>query len=210
MVFLDLAEHMQLHTEALKVPISLTSTASSTAEATSTVIQSSESKEINVTGQNISSENSVAPTVQTTGTPVFNPSVSGLSFSSLSQNHNSSSIILQNVSPGGLVTNANLMRLPKSSTVEKSYSALVNTGDNQKLRLVLNMAAQETYSAEDKADFSLPAVFDRDTRSIVRVEAEHRITEESLKIVKPLDGLKEQKTIEAPSEANSARFLGIP
>lgn len=64
------------------------------------------------------------------------------------------------------------MRLPASSTLEKSYSTLVDTGDNENLRLVLNMAAQETYSVEEKADFSLPAVFDRKTDSIPRVEVE--------------------------------------
>ena len=99
------------------------------------------------------------------------------------------------------------MRLPKSSTLEKSYSTLVNTGENENLRLVLNMAAQETYSVEDKADFSLPAIFDRKTESILAVEEDYRIGNKRLKVFsgeseqsERLEMLVGQKAIEAPAE----------
>lgn len=109
--------------------------------------------------------------VQNAGIPVFKASPSGLSLSSLQQNESTnSSVVLKNVSASGMVSKSNLMRLPKSSTLEKSYSTLVNTGDDDKLRLVLNMAAQETYDVEEKPDFALPAVFDRKVSSIEVVE----------------------------------------
>jgi hypothetical protein len=195
-------------TKALEAPTSPTSTISSTAGTTSIVNQIPENKEVSVTGQIISSGNSMSMAVQSTGTPVFSTSESGVSFSSLNQNvDNSSAVILQSVGPGGEATHANLMRLPKSSTLEKSYSTLVNTGDNEKLRLVLNMAAQETYFTQEKADFSLPAVFDRDTESIVSVKADHLIGEENFKIFKSQpEVLKmpvKKKAIEAPTGATS-------
>jgi len=64
-----------------------------------------------------------------------------------------------------------ITRIPKSSTLEKSYSTLVQTGSNAKgnhenLRLVLNMAIQDNYSPTAKPDFQLPAVIDRQRESM--------------------------------------------
>ena len=63
------------------------------------------------------------------------------------------------------------MRLPKSSTLEKSYSILVNNDDNEKLKVVVTIAAREIYSAEERADFGFPIAFNRKTESILTIQA---------------------------------------
>lgn len=83
------------------------------------------------------------------------------------------------------MTSHTLARLPKFEALEQSYSTLISSTTNndpegisnwnsnsktgaERLRLVLNKAAQETYSVGQKADFCLPAVFER-TRELVPV-----------------------------------------
>jgi hypothetical protein len=61
-----------------------------------------------------------------------------------------------------------IARLPQSSTLEKSYSALVPASSHENLRLVLNMAIQDTYSVEPEVDLKLPSVLDRQKASIPR------------------------------------------
>ena len=142
---------------------------------------SQENKQLSTLNQTVRSNDTSENNVQTVGTAVFSTSSSGLTFSSLSQNpFDSNSVILQSVGPGGVVTTSDLMRLPKSSTLEKSYSTLVNTGDDEKLRLVLNMAAQETYIVDEEKDFSLPAVFDRNFASIESLVEEEKVNSNEL------------------------------
>lgn len=209
MVLIDLTKHMPPPTKALEAPTSATSIIVPVSEAASTASQKSEEKEVGEAGPLISTGNCMSMAVQSTGMPVFSTSESGVSLSSLNQNvDNSSAVILQTIGLGGEATHANLMRLPKSSTLERSYSTLVNTGDDEKLRLVLNMAAQETYSIREKADFSLPAVFDRDTESIVRVKAENWVPGKNLKLVKSVPEVLgmpvERKVIKAPEPPDTS------
>lgn len=80
----------------------------------------------------------------------------------------------------GKVTEEPILRLPKFSTLEKSYSALVATGDdNPNVRLVLNMAIQHTYSVAACPHFQLPANLDR--------------TKESIPVQRTLDGANLKK-----------------
>ncbi|KAH8682821.1 hypothetical protein BGZ60DRAFT_205875 [Tricladium varicosporioides] len=182
MGFIDLTTHMPPPMKTLEATQASSPTTPAMSIA-SIINPNSENMQINTAGQSIGSKNSTSNAVQCTSTPVFSASGTELSFSALNQNQDgSSAICLQKIGPGGVITNSNLMRLPKSSTLEKSYSTLVNIGDTERLRLVLNMAAQETYSVEDKADFNLPAIFDRKTESILTVEEEHRMNKR-LKVV---------------------------
>jgi hypothetical protein len=102
----------------------------------------------------------------TSGVPKFSASQGKLQLSALTQNHGTGSVILQTVSSAGRITQEMLTRLPTSSTLEKSYSNLVPTNEHKNLRLVLNMAVQDSYSLYKKPDFCLPAIIDRANESI--------------------------------------------
>ncbi len=74
--------------------------------------------------------------------------------------------MLQTMRADGKMTEETITRLPKSSTLEKSYSALVSTDGNKNLKLVLNMASQEIYSSITFHDFYLLTVLERQKGSI--------------------------------------------
>jgi hypothetical protein len=104
--------------------------------------------------------------VQLSGVPQFTKSQGQLQISALSQDYDSGSILLQTMRADGKMIEETITRLPKSSTLEKSYSALVPTNSDENLKLVLNMAVQETYSTVTFHDFQLPAVLERQKGSI--------------------------------------------
>lgn len=104
---------------------------------------------------------------QISGVPEFSHSQGQLQISALTQDGDRGSVFLQTMRADGKMIEETILRLPKSSTLEKSYSALVATDDDDKnLRLVLNMAIQNTYSAAARPDFQLPAILDRAKDSI--------------------------------------------
>jgi len=117
------------------------------------------------------------------GSPLFAASSTSTTYSSIVQFSSSSAIVLQTLDHTGTMTSHTLARLPKSETLEQSYSTLIPSTTNntpwsinnwnnnsnagaERLRLVLNKAAQETYSVGQKADFCLPAVFERTKESV--------------------------------------------
>jgi hypothetical protein len=76
--------------------------------------------------------------------------------------------------------------LPKSSTLDKNSPTLIMDAkvSSNTVRLVLNMAAQESYSASERSDFSLPFIIDRaiDSMPTSYVETVHRMPHDNCKI----------------------------
>lgn len=103
---------------------------------------------------------------QVSGVPMFTNCQGQLQVSALSQDNENRSVMLQTMRADGKMIEETITRLPKSSSLEKSYSTLVPTKNHHNLRLVLNMAVQDTYSPDPKPDFRLPAVLDRKRESI--------------------------------------------
>jgi len=102
--------------------------------------------------------------------PQFTKFQGQLQISALSQDTDSRSVVLQTMRSDGKLIEEIITRLPQATTLEKSYSTLVPAESHKNLRLVLNMALQDTYSASEESDFQLPAVLDRDKESIPRFE----------------------------------------
>jgi hypothetical protein len=102
------------------------------------------------------------------GIPEFTNFQGQLQISALVQNNENRSVMLQTMRGDGKMVEETIMRLPQSSTLEKSYSTLVSASSHKNLRLVLNMAIQDTYSVEPEVDLKLPAVLDRQKVSIPR------------------------------------------
>jgi hypothetical protein len=98
--------------------------------------------------------------------PVFSHSQGRLQISTLQQHHSVGAVVLQTVRGDGAIMEATVTRLPRSTTLEKSYSTLVKTHYHQHMRLVLNMAAQESYPLTQRPDFILPAILDRQKSTI--------------------------------------------
>jgi hypothetical protein len=105
---------------------------------------------------------------QTSGIPEFTTCRGQLQVSARSQDRDARSVMLQTMRADGKMIEETITRLPQSPTLEQSYSTLVPADNHQNLRLVLNMAIQDTYSIDDKPDFRLPAVLDRKKESIPR------------------------------------------
>jgi len=60
-----------------------------------------------------------------------------------------------------------LTRLPKSKTIEQTYSTLLPPRQEfDTLRLVLNMAMQDSYDVREQADLALPAILERQKDTI--------------------------------------------
>jgi hypothetical protein len=98
--------------------------------------------------------------------PEFTSFQGQLQMSSLIQDNDSGSVMLQTLRTNGEMREEKLVRLPRSLTLEKSYSTLIPAGSHNNLRLVLDKAVQETYSTKEVPDFQLPVVLDRDKSSI--------------------------------------------
>jgi hypothetical protein len=78
--------------------------------------------------------------------PVFTESMEGtLRLSALRQDNNGGEVTLVTTCGNGSTLKENIIRLPKSSTLQKSYSNLVSANSHKNLRLVLNMAGQQSY-----------------------------------------------------------------
>jgi hypothetical protein len=104
--------------------------------------------------------------MQISGIPEFTSFQGQLQVSALAQDNDRGSVMLQTVRADGKVIQETITRLPKSSTLENSYSTLVPADSHKNLRLVLNMAIQDTYDADAVTDFQLPAVLDREKSSV--------------------------------------------
>ncbi|KAF8852440.1 hypothetical protein BDZ45DRAFT_730184 [Acephala macrosclerotiorum] len=104
--------------------------------------------------------------IQVSGMPEFTSFQGQLQMSALTQDLDSGSVMLQTLRANGEFREEKITRLPKSLTLEKSYSTLVPAESHRNLRLVLDKAIQETYSTKEIPDFQLPAVLDRDKSSI--------------------------------------------
>jgi hypothetical protein len=98
--------------------------------------------------------------------PKFSHFQGQLQVSALAQDNDRGSVLVQTMRADGKMIEETVTRLPKSSTLEKSYPTLVPSGSHKNIRLVLNMAIQDTYSMNEKADFHFPTVVDREKASI--------------------------------------------
>jgi hypothetical protein len=68
--------------------------------------------------------------VELSGIPKFTTSQGQLQISALSQDHDRGLVMLQTMRADGKMIEETITRLPKSSTLEKSYSTLVSTDGN--------------------------------------------------------------------------------
>ena len=98
--------------------------------------------------------------------------------SSLHQSHDRGAIVLAGHDNKGTLLNATLARLPASTTLRDSFSTLVRSTNQDEIRLVIDKAAQFTYSTSSKPDLLLPLVFDRhkDTVVVERRTLPYRLT----------------------------------
>jgi hypothetical protein len=103
---------------------------------------------------------------ENSGLPEFSTNQEQLQISSLSHHNDVGAVIHRTLRADGTMTTSTITRLPKLSSLENCYSTIVPTEDDGSYRLVLNMAAQEWYSLDQKVDFQLPAVVDRLKRTI--------------------------------------------
>lgn len=103
--------------------------------------------------------------------PKFTNLEGQLQISALSQDSDSRSVVLQTMRADGKMIEETITRLPQLATLEKSYSTLVPAGCHKNLRLILNMAIQETYSVNEHSDYQLPVMLERTIDSIPRVES---------------------------------------
>jgi hypothetical protein len=119
-----------------------------------------------------------AVATQNSGMPAFSFAQGQLQISALTQDGDKGSVILRTMRADGTEIKETITRIPKSSTLEMSYSSLVPTGDHSQLRLVLNKAIQDTYSIVESSDFKLPAVLERKKDSIpVQIYAQQQRVE---------------------------------
>ncbi|PVH88665.1 hypothetical protein DL98DRAFT_648024 [Cadophora sp. DSE1049] len=101
--------------------------------------------------------------------PEFSDFQGQLQVTALSQDNDAGAVMLQTMRADGKMIEETITRLPQSSTLEKSYSSLVPASSHKNIRLVLNMAIQDTYSVNEAVDFQLPAVVDREEASIPKM-----------------------------------------
>jgi hypothetical protein len=98
---------------------------------------------------------------------VFGRSKGSAQISVLKQYHKEGAVVLQSLKEDGTTQTEHITRLPKSSTLETSYATLLEPFDNsESIRLILNKRAQDSYSCEERPDFSLPALLTRQKESI--------------------------------------------
>jgi hypothetical protein len=99
--------------------------------------------------------------------PVFDLVERKPQMTTLCQSNDDGRIALQTVYDNGMTIKRTLTRIPHLSTLEKSYPTIVESESSEKLRLVLNMETQESYSFISRdTDFGLPAVIDRKVDTI--------------------------------------------
>lgn len=106
-------------------------------------------------------------TSDSTMSPFKNPQ-GNMNISTVRCHPGTNAVTYETLHSNGSVVEQTITLLPKSSTFEKSYPALITDANvrSNKVRLVLNMAAQESYSASERADFNLPLIIDRAIDSI--------------------------------------------
>jgi len=107
--------------------------------------------------------------MQMSSVPEFSSHQAQVQVSALVQENDRGAVMLQTMRADGKMIEETVTRLPKSSTLEKSFSALVLAESHENLRLVLNMAIQDTYKADGETDFQLPAVLERVESSVPKV-----------------------------------------
>lgn len=107
---------------------------------------------------------------QTSLTPVFDLTGRKPQISMLRQSTAEGMIALQTVRDDGVTIERTMTRIPQSSTLEKSFATIAQSDSPENVRLVLNMATQESYSIRNQnTDFDLPAVIDRRIETIQTV-----------------------------------------
>ncbi|KAI0447554.1 hypothetical protein F4803DRAFT_498569 [Xylaria telfairii] len=98
--------------------------------------------------------------------------------SMLQQLNDEGAVILQKSRDDGTIQSQCLTRLPKFSSLEKSYATLVSklsTSESDPIQLVINKAMEDTYSSESKPDMSLPLLITRNAESIPRWTSKHKL-----------------------------------
>jgi len=116
----------------------------------------------------ISTGKEKAAIINSTSTVIsFNTSTTPNFMSVLEHHKDTSSIILRSSEQTGWIRSAVLTRLPKSKTIEQTYSTLLPPRQEfDTLRLVLNMAMQDSYDVREQADLALPAILERQKDTI--------------------------------------------
>ena len=153
-------EPVMLHVEPRlsRVPLAITNSHSSASISTPSRYLHSDNRISRSEGVNASA-------CQISGMPQFTDCQGQLQISALTQNNDCRSVMLQTMRADGKMIEETITRLPHSSTLEKSYSTLVPPDSHQNLRIVLNMAIQDTYTTS-APDLQLPAVLDWTKASI--------------------------------------------
>ncbi|OTA92268.1 hypothetical protein M434DRAFT_326664 [Hypoxylon sp. CO27-5] len=94
--------------------------------------------------------------------------------SMLRQFHTEGTVILQKFKDDGTMQSECLTRLPKSSTLEKSFATLVNAFERKEsVQLVLNKATEDNYSCEEEPDLDLPLLITRQSETIPQWTSKH-------------------------------------
>lgn len=107
------------------------------------------------------------PNAMVSNTVVFSRNNGRGQISMLRQYHEEGAVVLQKLSEDGMAQEQCLTKLPKSSTLETSYSTLLASFQNSNsVHIVLNKAVQDSYSYEDVRDFELPVLVERQADSI--------------------------------------------
>lgn len=106
-------------------------------------------------------------TIENSGMAEFSTFQGLFQISTLNHHGVAGAITRRTIRSDGTVLSEIVTRTPGSLSLEKAYSTIVKTDNDENLRLVLNKAAQESYSAlVDVIDIQLPAVLDRKRRTI--------------------------------------------
>ncbi|KAF4628867.1 hypothetical protein G7Y89_g9282 [Cudoniella acicularis] len=96
------------------------------------------------------------------------------SMSVLRQYTDDRSVVMNKISDSSIMESTVLTQLPEWDNIEGAYITLLNpTEDGDWLRMVLNKAPQTTYRLEDPADSHLPALIQRDRRTISVTRTKH-------------------------------------
>ncbi|KAI1753679.1 hypothetical protein F4782DRAFT_545484 [Xylaria castorea] len=99
--------------------------------------------------------------------------------SMLRQLNDEGTVILQKSRDDGTIQSQCITRLPKSSSLKKSYATLVSklsTFDSDPVQLVINKQMEDTYSSGSKTDMNLPLLVTRNAESIPRWTSKHKLT----------------------------------
>ena len=104
------------------------------------------------------------------GTIAFNSLEGRGHISMLKQYHDEGAIVLQRLSEDGTMISTCLTRLPQSSTLETSYTTLLDTSPEKSdsMRVILHKAPDDQYCFGTQ-DFRLPVLLTRSTESMPQV-----------------------------------------